>query len=76
MGRLGTMDRNGNLIPLDGDPSTDENGNVTTNETAVLDWKTIGTNGGRKVTMNDPAPHSQLSIKLAALSGARSDRSY
>ena len=46
----GCMDRDGNLIPLDGDPSTDENGDVTNNQTTVLDWNTIGTNGGLFVT--------------------------
>ena len=54
----GCTDRDGNLIPIDGDPSTDENGDVTKNEARVLDWKTIGTNGGTRVTMNVHAPAS------------------
>ena len=68
------MDRDGNLIPLDGDPSTDENGDVTKNQTAVLDWNTIGTNGGLFVTITYQHPRRQLT-KPAASSGARSGRS-
>ncbi|MCC7476036.1 MAG: hypothetical protein IT425_11625, partial [Pirellulales bacterium] len=65
----GCMDRDGNNIPLDGDPSTNENGDVTSNQTAVLDWKQIATNRVR-TTMTVPAPASPVDQTRGVVWGA------
>jgi len=66
----GCMDRDAKLIPLDGDPSTNENGDVTANETEVLDWNSMRTNNGIRTTMKVHAPASVIDQTRGIVWGA------
>ena len=67
------LGRDNNFIPLDGDLATDENGDLTTGLSAVLDWATILTNG-LKATTTVPAPQNARRPNLRNRVGCRAAR--
>jgi hypothetical protein len=66
----GTRDSDGNLIPLDGDIGTDENGDLTANTTNVIDWVATAANDGVKTLQTVKAPANALEQTRAFVIGA------
>ncbi|MEX0612574.1 MAG: hypothetical protein WD229_10695, partial [Pirellulales bacterium] len=66
----GCMERKGNLIPLDGDPATNENGDIVNNTTDIIDWTAIPASGGPKVFTQVEAPNSVIEQTRGVIWGA------